>query len=113
MRSAPLFEPDPFEGVLGPTVANCGQLWPETNPKQPKTKTEMIIFHRGLAATKYKLVWFGSSYGPSMLPGFLGPNMKPSPIPGAGPASQTQALSGQTSLLQLYQSLIKTFLFFF
>ena len=32
------------------------QLWPKTGPKQQKTKTKMIIFPRGLSATKVVVV---------------------------------------------------------
>ena len=31
---------------------SCGQLWPKTCPKHSKTKSKMIIFPRGLAATE-------------------------------------------------------------
>ncbi len=40
-------------------TGSWGQLLPKTDPTQPKTK--MIIFHRGLTATKDGLVMVGNN----------------------------------------------------
>ena len=45
MRSTSFFEPDPFKGVLGPTLA-------KNRPKTAKHKTKMIIFPGGLSASE-------------------------------------------------------------
>ncbi len=53
MRSAPVFEPDPFKGVVGPTLV-------KNRPKTYKSKTKMIMFPRGLTSTKviYAMMMF-------------------------------------------------------
>ena len=39
-----------------------GQLWPKTGPKQQNTKTKIIIFPRGLTATKFDRAKFYRLY---------------------------------------------------
>ncbi len=46
MNSVPFFEPDPFKGVLGQTLA-------KNRPKTTKHKPKMILFPRGFTATKW------------------------------------------------------------
>jgi hypothetical protein len=49
LHAAPFSEPDPFKGVLGPTLAKNQRK--TTN----KTKSQLIIYPRGLIATKRKI----------------------------------------------------------
>ena len=51
MRSAPFFEPDPFNRLSGPTFA-------KTDPTQHATNLKVIIFKEAYLPRIRVLIWF-------------------------------------------------------